>query len=332
MMPSKSARGVQQDEIWAAADALLLEGLRPTIERVRQKIGRGSPNTVSPMLEAWFASLGPRLSVSGSQAQADDLPPPVWQAMTKLWDIALVSAREESVQALTQSRQLLADELAALELAKTQLTREVQAFNDRQAAVNEAADMSRAHIADLSGRLKESLMIVTHREVEIDALRLRLEAAAAQSETERHRTHDEAKRRAEERNRLEERAVANERRLLGELDRARQDAKQARLILAETERRSQAALKELEQANLTLGEQLSQIQVDRQSMQQGLDTANERSRELNDLLEQERMATRGAFEQLNRRLEEAAIQTIKKSGVHNPTMALRSKRMSARKG
>jgi hypothetical protein len=37
---------------------LLAEGLRPTIERVRQKIGRGSPNTVSPMLERGFASLG----------------------------------------------------------------------------------------------------------------------------------------------------------------------------------------------------------------------------------------------------------------------------------
>jgi len=58
-MQTKSTRGVQQDDVWAAADALIAEGLRPTIERVRQKLGRGSPNTVSPMLEAWFATLGP---------------------------------------------------------------------------------------------------------------------------------------------------------------------------------------------------------------------------------------------------------------------------------
>jgi transcriptional regulator with AAA-type ATPase domain len=43
---------------------LLHEGPRPTIERVRQKIGRGSPNTVSPMLERWFASLGQRLAAA----------------------------------------------------------------------------------------------------------------------------------------------------------------------------------------------------------------------------------------------------------------------------
>lgn len=330
-MPSKSTRGVQQDEIWTAADALLMEGLRPTIERVRQKIGRGSPNTVSPILEAWFASLGPRLGEGPAREQTGELPAPVWQAMTQLWDTALVSAREQSEQALAQSRQQLADERTALELARAQLTREVQAAHDRQAAVSEAADMARAHIADLSGRLRESLAVMARREGEIDALRLRLAAAAAQSEAERHRTHDEAQRHAQERNRLEERAAANERRLLGELDRARQDAKQARLALAETERRSQTAVKFLEQANLALDEQLAQAQLGRQSIQQALTTANERSRELHDLLDQERMATRGAFEQLNRRLEEAAIQTIKKSGARNPTMALRSKRLTARR-
>jgi hypothetical protein len=63
-MNQKSTRGVQQDEVSAAADTLLAECLRPTIERVRMKIGRGSPNTVAPMLETWFADLGVRLGVA----------------------------------------------------------------------------------------------------------------------------------------------------------------------------------------------------------------------------------------------------------------------------
>ena len=57
----RTGRGIQEPQVWQAADALLHEGLRPTIERVRQKIGSGSPNTVSPMLERWFATLGQRL-------------------------------------------------------------------------------------------------------------------------------------------------------------------------------------------------------------------------------------------------------------------------------
>ena len=45
-MELKKSRAVQQQDVWTAADALIAEGLRPTIERVRHKIGRGSPNTV----------------------------------------------------------------------------------------------------------------------------------------------------------------------------------------------------------------------------------------------------------------------------------------------
>lgn len=33
-----AARGVQPHEVWAVADALLMEGQRPTIERVRQSV------------------------------------------------------------------------------------------------------------------------------------------------------------------------------------------------------------------------------------------------------------------------------------------------------
>lgn len=332
MMQAKSTRGVQQDEIWAAADALLKDGLRPTIERVRQKMGRGSPNTVSPMLEAWFASLGPRLGVMSAPEQAGDLPAPVWQAMTQLWDTALMSTREQAAQELAKSRQLLTDERTALELQKAQLAREAQSFSDRQAALDKAADISRAHIIDLNARLTESHTRIARCEGEIDDLRVRLAAAATQSEADRRRIDDEVQRHTQERGRLEERATANERRLLGELDRARQDAKQARLALVEIERRSQAALKGLELVNQTLDEQLTQAQAALQSTQQALAAANAHSLELRDLLDQERTATGGAFEQLNRRLAEAADQATTQVAHKNPTMALRSKRLSARKG
>ncbi|MCJ7799816.1 MAG: DNA-binding protein [Polaromonas sp.] len=331
-MQSKSTRGVQRDEIWAAADALLADGLRPTIERVRQKMGRGSPNTVGPMLEAWFASLGPRLGAISASEQAGDLPTPVWQAMKQLWDTALMSTREQAAQEISRSQQLLADERTALGVQKAQLAREAQSFSDQQAALDKAADISRAHIIDLNARLSESHTRMARREGEIDELRVRLATAATQGEADRRRIDDEVQRHAQERGRLEERATANERRLLGELDRARQDAKQTRLAQMETERRSQAALKGLELANQTLDEQLTQAQAALQSTQQALATANANSLELRDLLDQERTATRGELEQLNRRLSEAADQTAAKVAHKNPTMALRSKRRSARKG
>jgi hypothetical protein len=73
-MDSKStrpARGVQQSDVFAAADQVLARGDRPTVEKVRQELGTGSPNTVGPMLDAWFAGLGHRLGL-GQQVQHDD--------------------------------------------------------------------------------------------------------------------------------------------------------------------------------------------------------------------------------------------------------------------
>ncbi|BAL95939.1 DNA-binding protein [Rubrivivax gelatinosus] len=89
------ARGIQEHEVWQAADALLLEGLRPTIERVRQKIGRGSPNTVSPMLETWFKHLGTRIKDPGAFSAPATLPDPVLQAAQHFWDVAQADARRD---------------------------------------------------------------------------------------------------------------------------------------------------------------------------------------------------------------------------------------------
>ena len=41
------ARGITEKDVFTACDALVLAGERPTIERVRQKVDRGSP-TLAP--------------------------------------------------------------------------------------------------------------------------------------------------------------------------------------------------------------------------------------------------------------------------------------------
>ncbi|SDC50077.1 replication region DNA-binding N-term [Variovorax sp. CF079] len=89
---------VKEADVFEAADALLAEGKRPTIERVRLKIGRGSPNTVSPMLERWFATLGERLVGSTSHRPAgndpDGMPVGVRNAARLLWETARREAEE----------------------------------------------------------------------------------------------------------------------------------------------------------------------------------------------------------------------------------------------
>jgi len=89
------AYGITQADVWQACDALLLEGQRPTIERVRQRIGRGSPNTVSPHLDEWFKHLGSRIKDPGAFAAPPALPDPIQQAAKHFWEAALAETRRD---------------------------------------------------------------------------------------------------------------------------------------------------------------------------------------------------------------------------------------------
>lgn len=110
------AVGVQQQDVFAAADALIQEGLRPTIERVRQKLGRGSPNTVSPYLDSWFQTLGPRLAGT-SRPPESSTPGQIATLATKFWEAALTEARKE-----------LAPKEAALDHERLELANRTQAY------------------------------------------------------------------------------------------------------------------------------------------------------------------------------------------------------------
>lgn len=97
------SRGITETDVWNACDALLLEGARPTIERVRLKIGRGSPNTVSPHLEAWFKYLGSRIQDPGAFSAPPGVPDPVLQAARHFWETALAQTRHDFDQRLQEA-------------------------------------------------------------------------------------------------------------------------------------------------------------------------------------------------------------------------------------
>ena len=83
-MQYRTSRGIQYEDVAQAADALLQEGSRPTIERIRLRLGRGSPNTVSPMLEQWFAGLGQRLGGVVPMSSDNAVPALVIHGRTRL--------------------------------------------------------------------------------------------------------------------------------------------------------------------------------------------------------------------------------------------------------
>src|SRR5277367_5179714 len=88
-------RGITQSDVSHAADTLLRSGERPTIEKVRAKIGKGSPNTINPMLDAWWKTLSARLD-TGPQA-LHRLPESVAHIAEAMWMQALDEGKRRAL-------------------------------------------------------------------------------------------------------------------------------------------------------------------------------------------------------------------------------------------
>ena len=286
-------RGIQEEDVFRAADALLAEGLRPTIERVRLKIGRGSPNTVSPMLERWFASLGQRIAGGTNPSanlaagnDADGVPVSVRNATRLLWETARREAEQVQQEMMEASRALLDEGGEALRAGQAELAQRETAFEQarvsldaalaslqqvREALERQLAERTAEHVAE-SHRLRANF------EQEIARLNALLQASYAGAETLR-REHAEALAvRDKDLRDAEARHAAQENRMLTDVDRARQSAKQVEAGLAKEQQRrvqsEEAAAQTLEAGRRMLREtQQAAQQVERELRDQLVDQA-----------------------------------------------------------
>lgn len=230
----RSQRAIQRDDVWAAADALLLEGKRPTIERVRQKIGRGSPNTVSPMLEEWFATLGPRMAqLKGSgtgpvaeEGRGTSAPAPVLQAAQALWDAAMHQAVDAAQAQLAQEREQLQAARQALHAEQNALAQEQAAMAQQRASLEQSLAVAHAQIKMQGARLAELEQGARQKDQFAAQQQQRLQALEQELFASR-KARDEADRAHAEHLREQHAAAqAQQHRALQDIDRARQEAKQ----------------------------------------------------------------------------------------------------------
>jgi hypothetical protein len=239
------ARGITEKDVFAACDALVLAGERPTIERVRQKIGRGSPNTVSPMLDTWFKGLGRRLQDPGAFEPRPDVPEPVMQAAQHFWEVALAIGRADLETQLADSLAPMRAEVAAARQAiqETQSAREAerqhwQAAREQLEAVTERFDAERAAHAKASASAAAA-------QAQASDLRERLAAAEQQLRDAR----DQARRDVEG---AHERATGAERRAALEIESERSARGRA-------DRRAEAAEKRLDVLQTASAVQLEEL-------------------------------------------------------------------------
>ena len=149
----QAPRGVSASDVERAADALLRAGERPTIEKVREKLGTGSPNTINPLLDAWWKRLSARLD--SGPAALHRLPESVAHAAEALWMQALDAGRRRAAQeqqattrALATDKQTLEVRSHVLSLRESELESRLRDREQRQAALE-------AQLQDLTTLLRK---------------------------------------------------------------------------------------------------------------------------------------------------------------------------------
>jgi|GEM_PF-4668545 len=193
--------GVTLVDITRAADQLLADGERPTVDGIRKFLGTGSPGTVNTLLKQYYQTLPTRLN----------LPAPIATAAAELYEKLRATASEEvtALRAALESRIAmergeLVDERREFETEKTELRAEVASRG--------------ANIERLQDTVRQLTTKTTQLEKELAAQTARAssaEAHARAADEERDRTHHKH---AAEIQRLREQSEGNERHLLSRID------------------------------------------------------------------------------------------------------------------
>src|ERR1700691_3801407 len=79
-------------DVQRAADALLKQGRKPSVAAIREHLGGGSPNTITPLLAKYWEKLGSRLG-DGPES-LERVPEALARVTELLWRRALEEARE----------------------------------------------------------------------------------------------------------------------------------------------------------------------------------------------------------------------------------------------
>ncbi len=223
------ARGITESDVHTAADELVANGDRPTVERIRVHLGTGSPNTVTRWLDTWWKNLGTRLQPK--RPDLKDAPVVLAELAGQWWALALQHARESVLEELAAAKQSLAnenDELHALRQTFADEAIELRskaetALQAERLASTQAVELQRL-VSQLQARnteLTQQRTEAAHRLDQMESSRDTLDARLQQLQ-ELARSERES---------LVEHARSVENRALVDVDRARQEVKDLRTQL-----------------------------------------------------------------------------------------------------
>jgi Plasmid replication region DNA-binding N-term len=165
---------VSYEEIERAARDLMARGERPTIDRVREALGRGSPNHIALCMQRFWKNQA--AITTGNPVALTHLPPELADAAVAQWEKALFLARQSAQVDDSAAR-------AHLEQLRRETTHHARALELREKDWDLAARVrdralsdAREHINLLMNELAEDRAALRARETRIADLEAQLEA------------------------------------------------------------------------------------------------------------------------------------------------------------
>ena len=216
------AVGVPEKEVFAAADAVLARGERPTVERVRLELGRGSPARVGGLLDQWWARLAERLS---GETRLPTLPAGVSQAFVAVWQQAIHLAQAVAEQGLSEQRQVVTAERERVAVVEDQARQDAALARQHAMVAQAAQQVSETRLADLEALLEQRATQILDLQQQRDSL-LRERGDGQQHSQTLHQELNDLRRKAEQERVAQEIYVRGvEDRAHREVDRAREESK-----------------------------------------------------------------------------------------------------------
>ncbi|MDY7533229.1 DNA-binding protein [Pseudomonas sp. Bout1] len=247
------AVGVPENDVFAAADAVLARGERPTVERVRLELGRGSPARVGGLLDQWWARLAERLS---GETRLPTLPAGVSQAFVAVWQQAIHLAQGVSEQALSEQRHVLAAERERVAVVEDQARQDVALARQHAMVAQAAQQVSETRLADLEALLEQRATQIQDLQQQRNSL-LRERGDAQQHNQTLHQELQELRLKAEQERVAQEIYVRGvEDRAHREVDRAREESKHMTSQVKEAGNQLEHLQQRIDGAQYALGQAL----------------------------------------------------------------------------
>jgi Plasmid replication region DNA-binding N-term len=164
-------------DVQRAADALLRQGRKPSVAAIREHLGGGSPNTITPLLAKYWEKLGSRLG-DGPES-LERVPEALARVTELLWRRALEEARQrlkllQSSETPAAGMEELQEQLGKLSIALAETRAREGEQLTHLARLSKDREGWRAERGSLLAILKSTQSLLQQSEARIDVLQRQL--------------------------------------------------------------------------------------------------------------------------------------------------------------